>query len=150
MSQTTVCVSNWFKAARIYAVSWIGYTDGLVQNCSNSSALAMELLQFCTEPSTYNIKSMCDIRNNVNLLSTKTSVETNCCSEILFKNVNQRKKWIIHGTKHSEDNQLQGPNADMCRLSLLRMWGPQQLRFKANAYKKTLWSENDCSHTSCR
>ena len=26
-------------------------TDGLVQDCSNSSALAMELLQSCTEPS---------------------------------------------------------------------------------------------------
>ena len=25
--------------------------DGLVQDCSNSSALAMELLQSCTEPS---------------------------------------------------------------------------------------------------
>ena len=25
--------------------------DGLVQDCSNSSALAMELLQFCTKPS---------------------------------------------------------------------------------------------------
>ena len=28
--------------------------DGLVQDCSNSSALAMELLQSCTKPSTYN------------------------------------------------------------------------------------------------
>ena len=27
--------------------------DGLVQDCSNSSALAMELLQSCTKPSTY-------------------------------------------------------------------------------------------------
>ena len=27
------------------------YIDGLVQDCSNSSALAMELLQFCTKPS---------------------------------------------------------------------------------------------------
>ena len=29
------------------------YIDGFVQNCSNSSALAMELLQSCTEPSIY-------------------------------------------------------------------------------------------------
>ena len=29
------------------------YIDGLVQDCSNSTALAMELLQFCTEPSIY-------------------------------------------------------------------------------------------------
>ena len=28
---------------------------GLVQDCSNSSALAMELLQSCTEPSTYRL-----------------------------------------------------------------------------------------------
>ena len=28
-------------------------TDGLVQDCSNSSALAMELLQFYTKPSIY-------------------------------------------------------------------------------------------------
>ena len=28
------------------------YIDGLVQDWSNSSALAMELLQFCSEPST--------------------------------------------------------------------------------------------------
>ena len=27
------------------------YIDGLVQDCSNSSALAMELLQSCTKPS---------------------------------------------------------------------------------------------------
>ena len=27
------------------------YFDGFVQNCSNSSALAMELLQFSTKPS---------------------------------------------------------------------------------------------------
>ena len=29
----------------------IGYLDGLVQDCRNSSALAMELLQSCTKPS---------------------------------------------------------------------------------------------------
>ena len=31
----------------------IGYTDGLVQNCSNSIANALELLQSCTKPLTY-------------------------------------------------------------------------------------------------
>ena len=30
-----------------------GHIDGLVQDCSNSNALAMELLQSCTEPSTW-------------------------------------------------------------------------------------------------
>ena len=29
----------------------IGYIDGLVQDCTKSSVLAMELLQSCTEPS---------------------------------------------------------------------------------------------------
>ena len=29
------------------------YIDGLVQDCSNFSALAMELLQSCTKPSIY-------------------------------------------------------------------------------------------------
>ena len=31
------------------------HVDGLVQDCSNSSALAMELLQSCTKPSMYSI-----------------------------------------------------------------------------------------------
>ena len=31
------------------------YIEGLVQDCSNSSALAMELLQSCTNPSIYDI-----------------------------------------------------------------------------------------------
>ena len=29
------------------------YSDGLVQDCSNSSVLAMELLQSCTKPLIY-------------------------------------------------------------------------------------------------
>ena len=29
------------------------YIDGLVQDCSNSIAYALELLQFCTKPSIY-------------------------------------------------------------------------------------------------
>ena len=29
------------------------YIDGLAQDCSNSSALAMELLQFCTKLSVF-------------------------------------------------------------------------------------------------
>ena len=31
------------------------YVDGLVQHCSNSSALAMELLQSCAKPSIYSL-----------------------------------------------------------------------------------------------
>ena len=48
------------KLFRIYVFtfstwSWkiIPYFDGLVQDCSNSSELAMELLQSCTKPSIY-------------------------------------------------------------------------------------------------
>ena len=33
-------------------------TDGQVQDCSNSSALAMELLQSCTKPSIYSFKEI--------------------------------------------------------------------------------------------
>ena len=33
--------------------------DGLVQDCSNSSALAMELLQSCTKPSKYHLLLIC-------------------------------------------------------------------------------------------
>ena len=32
------------------------YFDGLVQDCSNSSALAMELLQFCTKLLIYSLR----------------------------------------------------------------------------------------------
>ena len=49
------------RHARLYCTSscrWVnlaggGDIDGLVQDCSNSSALAMELLQCCTKPSIY-------------------------------------------------------------------------------------------------
>ena len=34
-------------------INCLQYVDGLVQDCSNSSALAMELLQYCTKPSMY-------------------------------------------------------------------------------------------------
>ena len=35
------------------------HIGGLVQDCSNSSALAMELLQSCTKPSIWNISHWC-------------------------------------------------------------------------------------------
>ena len=40
------------------------HIDGLVQDCRNSSALAMELLQSCTKPSTSS-----KINNGKNVLS---------------------------------------------------------------------------------
>ena len=35
----------------VYICVCMEYTDGSVHNCSNSSALAIEILQFCTKPS---------------------------------------------------------------------------------------------------
>ena len=44
---------SWYRIMpekKCDAISAIWYIDGLLQDCSNSSALAMELLQSCTEP----------------------------------------------------------------------------------------------------
>ena len=41
------------KWGRTLRILYMGYIDGLVQDCSNSSALALELLQSCTKPSMY-------------------------------------------------------------------------------------------------
>ena len=40
------------------------HIDGWVQDCSNSSALAMELLQYCTKPSTCRLL---DIYNGIHI-----------------------------------------------------------------------------------
>ena len=53
------------------------YIDGLVPDCSNSSALAMELLQSCTKPSIYD--PIIGSNNGVFLLS----------AEITFENVDR-------------------------------------------------------------
>ena len=52
-----------------------GYIDDLVQDCSNSIALAMELLQSCTKPSIYHIFVSW---NNV-LLSQRTVRDSSSC-----------------------------------------------------------------------
>ena len=41
------------KVENVPSISTLLYIDGLVQDCSNSSALAMELLQSCAKPSIY-------------------------------------------------------------------------------------------------
>ena len=50
-------VPNWDNVVTPKCARWTsfphGYIDGLVQDCSNSSALAMELLQSCIRPSIY-------------------------------------------------------------------------------------------------
>ena len=43
--------NNMENSSRLTGVHCDFYFDGLVQDCSNSSALAMELLQSCTKPS---------------------------------------------------------------------------------------------------
>ena len=53
---------DWYMHTSIYA-----YIDGLVQDCSNSSALAMELLQSCTKPSIYAI-DVSDIHNGLHII----------------------------------------------------------------------------------
>ena len=45
------------------------YINGLVQDCSNSSADALELLQFCTKPLIYATKLQC-----INLSGTETAI----------------------------------------------------------------------------
>ena len=48
--------------------SWkiIPYFDGLVQDCSNSIANSLELLQSCTKPSKYGISFQIQVEKNVN------------------------------------------------------------------------------------
>ena len=78
-SSSLLILGNFDKNAKLMVDSYIilpsiscGYDmplgnhiDGLVQDCSNSSALAVELLQFCTKPSICTFKkvicqSQCD------------------------------------------------------------------------------------------
>ena len=44
------CIVGFYFGLRLHP-----YMDGLVQNCSISDALAMEILQFCTKPPIYSI-----------------------------------------------------------------------------------------------
>ena len=44
---------NQGQRMKLLTIGW--NIDGLVQDCSNSNALAMKLLQSCTKPSIYNI-----------------------------------------------------------------------------------------------
>ena len=55
------CVDLFTKHIVItYIISYIAtqvHVDGLAQDCSISSALAMEILQFCTKPSMFSLHS---------------------------------------------------------------------------------------------
>ena len=54
----------------LYIPRW--YIDGLVQDCGNSSALAMELLQSCIEPSSH--VSLCVLQGLFNPLHAGTEL----------------------------------------------------------------------------
>ena len=48
-------VKMYFKHKVSIPTAYIHHIDGWAQDCSNSSALAMELLQSCAKPSMYDI-----------------------------------------------------------------------------------------------
>ena len=48
----------WAEKKNIQGIKERIYVDGLAQDCSNSSALAMELLQSCTKPLMWHIKQL--------------------------------------------------------------------------------------------
>ena len=60
------CQSAWQAAVNQSMMLLSLHVDGLVQDCSNSSALAMELLQSCSKPSMW-----CVIDLTMPLLSIK-------------------------------------------------------------------------------
>ena len=62
--------------------------DGLVQDCSNSSALAMELLQSCTQPSIF------ACRNEKNTISLWVVIPINQ-SPYLLDIYSDRRKWVL-------------------------------------------------------
>ena len=52
-----------FKDNAVFNNTYDAYIDGLhvAQDCSNSIANALELLQSCTKPSMYGIDSLCPV-----------------------------------------------------------------------------------------
>ena len=54
----------------LHAMLYVLYIDGLVQDCSNSNALGIELLQYCTKPSI--CETLCD--NSVNPTNDEENV----------------------------------------------------------------------------
>ena len=64
---------------------YLKYSDGLVQNCSNSSALAMDLLQSCTELSIYVV---CTSR-------TRKQIQNHTCQNIQGLETSQANNTIF-------------------------------------------------------
>ena len=51
------------------------HINGLMQACSNSSALAMELLQFCTKPSIWSYGTLCIVSEHTTWISEMKIME---------------------------------------------------------------------------
>ena len=61
--------------------------DGLVQDCSISSALAMEILQSCTKPSTYQFNKIFPISFRITSQSLRQSYSSPINTAATLKNM---------------------------------------------------------------
>ena len=63
---------------------------------------------------------ICQNTKNGDILSSMSHLQPNWCLKIDFQKVDQRAgaKWLIHDTKHRNDNQLQSLKLS-CRISKL-------------------------------
>ena len=59
-------------------------TDGSVQDCSISSALALEILQSCTKPSTYTVLGICQCMNERNGIWPHANSKALCLYCVLY------------------------------------------------------------------
>ena len=103
------------------------HIDGLAQDCSNSSALSMALLQFCTKPSTWSHRIYCATR------------------------VVMKAQWHIfggHGTQHSNRNLLcQYSHKRVVHIENIYHTQRQGFRHWFSHTKKNLRRGNSPSHT---
>ena len=61
------------------------YIDGLVQDCSNFIANALELLQSCTKPSIYGTKNVSSPSSHLSYRMVQRHQEAQAIDTILFK-----------------------------------------------------------------
>ena len=72
------------------------YIDGLVHVCSNSSALAMELLQFCTKPSIYYWTHKSPIHSVILFILHSTRASIHQRQDILPPRLAISKPWFMY------------------------------------------------------
>ena len=118
----------------------IYHIDGLVQDCSNSSTLAMELLQSCSKPSIWSFSSHA-ITADVDVVETAKSAEMFHSDGI-----------IITGTATGEPtdvDELAGKIARVCGMH--RTWGKCLQLFKStfmlNALVECMRNDFKCHHS---